>query len=1425
MATIASLTFNIFSRYDGSGTRAATRDIDDLTANLRTHNDKLGEATSRVFSLTTAFLTLAPAVIPIAAVAGAAAGGFAAVGVAAGGLAGIFGGALKGAIAAVEAQTKKASDNLATQQTVLAGLTPGTAAYEKQLKKVNAAQSALNTTLDGMAPAQQRFARAQIAMKDSWSSFITATQTQTLGPVSVVMEAVTANMYKLIPAVKAVAPLFMQAATAIAAWLNGPSFQKYIDLIIKYGVPALRSLMDAGRSVASVLGTGFQAFLPEGQKFFDLLAVGAAKLKDWASGGGFKDFLAYAKDNAPDVKKILTDLVIILDNVAGSMKDTSGPALTVVGILTDLAAKLPPSLITAWTYAWIAWTLALEAWALGATIAGVASTFLAVATVILETVMSPFFLLLAGAALTIVGVVVALVALGVGIYFLVKYWDTVWGAIKTAWFTTWDAIKASALAVWNFLTTGWGQFVPLLLGPIGILIFLAIHWKEIWDGIKVVALAVWDALQTGWSTFSGWITTAWNAVWDKLAAAWAGFIGPVMDTWHKVWPEAKLAAENIWNAMVVAWQAVWGFFTAAWNIFWGLFGGQFKAGWEVISAGAQVVWGLLRDAWNVLWTVITGIAQVAWAIISGAFQIFWSVLVGLAQVAWAILSGAWQVLWAVIQGIFSVFAAVFGAVFAGIWNVIVAIATGIWNILVAAWQALWAVITAIFLTLFAIFTGHWGLAWTAIKDAAAAIWNLITTAWAAVWNLITTIFGAFVAVFTVAWNALWAAVQLVASTFWAALQLAFQTFLTAVQTVWNTVWAAVSLVFSTIINAILAAFNAVAILFTNALNVFLAAIKLAWDTAWNAIKDAFNVVKDAVVTAAGALWNALQTAFNAGSSWLLNTFWNPVHDFFTQTIPNAFSAGVNALGRAWDALKALVRAPIQAVVDVVYNGGIVKLWNLVAGVFGAPKLGTFTLPAFAEGGPTGSGPAQGFPAVLHPNEHVWTAAEVAAAGGHSAVAALRSEVLGGRPVRTMGRPGGAFDDGGGIFGTGIGPNVGPDLIPNGIIGNALNSLKNLILGAVSGPFNAATNALLGAATGVIRSIVPGDNTAMEQLAVAIPTKMVKSAQDWVRGHDIAPTTGNASTATALAWARTQQGMPYQWGGDGNPSWDCSGYMSAIESVIRGEKPHRRWATGAFSGSVAPNGWMLNTKSPFMIGITNAGVGHTAGTLNGTNVECAGGVGVRVGGNARGYNDSMFTDRYGFTPAIAAAATSGSAQAIAQAMLSQFGWGTDQWPPLQALWQRESGWSVSANNPASGAFGIPQSLPASKMASAGADYLTNAATQIKWGLGYIKDRYGSPAAANAFQSANNWYGNGTANASPGWAVVGEHGPELMRMRGGEQILSNRDSASLVGGRGGDTITVTMPVTIQGNATPGVVDRLQRELPGQLTMAIKQGVGTR
>ena len=123
---------------------------------------------------------------------------------------------------------------------------------------------------------------------------------------------------------------------------------------------------------------------------------------------------------------------------------------------------------------------------------------------------------------------------------------------------------------------------------------------------------------------------------------------------------------------------------------------------------------------------------------------------------------------------------------------------------------------------------------------------------------------------------------------------------------------------------------------------------------------------------------------------------------------------------------------------------------------------------------------------------------------------------------------------------------------------------------------------------------------------------------------------------------------------------------------------------------------------------------------------AGSSAVGGGGNAGG------------APPPGVVADPAAARAYAASAIGAYGWGSAQYDCLVRLWNRESGWRADAYNASSGAYGIPQSLPGSKMAAAGADWRTNAATQVNWGLSYISARYGSPCGAWAHSEAYNWY---------------------------------------------------------------------------------------
>ncbi|MGX1244857.1 phage-related protein [Streptomyces pseudovenezuelae] len=399
----------------------------------------------------------------------------------------------------------------------------------------------------------------------------------------------------------------------------------------------------------------------------------------------------------------------------------------------------------------------------------------------------------------------------------------------------------------------------------------------------------------------------------------------------------------------------------------------------------------------------------------------------------------------------------------------------------------------------------------------------------------------------------------------------------------------------------------------------------------NALRPAFRSIGDQ------AKWlytNAIKPAFGwivDRATWLWSKGVKPQFDLLkagVKAVGAAFKTAKDYIGEQWSKVRDLARKPVQYVVDVVYNNGIRGVWNKVASAFGAPSLPKFkfarggVMPGYTPGrdvhrfvSPTGGRlELSGGEAIMRPeftravgSGFVNSLNSLARTRGAQGVKAALAPVFGGNPNTPTDTTLRYAD--GGIFGW---------------IGKAASAAK----GAGSTAWNAIKkgaswlgDTLLGSAKAGVKSVVnpllagfPGMDTGFGKLIRRIPNKIIDALFGYSKEADKrgGGGLGGPRIAAALKWAKTQNGLPYQWAGNGNPSWDCSGFMSAIESVIRGQKPHRRWATMAFSGKTAPPGWVYHGNSPFRIGITNAGVGHTAGTLGKTNVESRGGDGVVVG---------------------------------------------------------------------------------------------------------------------------------------------------------------------------------------------------------------------
>jgi hypothetical protein len=417
--------------------------------------------------------------------------------------------------------------------------------------------------------------------------------------------------------------------------------------------------------------------------------------------------------------------------------------------------------------------------------------------------------------------------------------------------------------------------------------------------------------------------------------------------------------------------------------------------------------------------------------------------------------------------------------------------------------------------------------------------------------------------------------------------------------------------------------------------------------------------------AAAAKWlydKAIRPAFGwiaDRAKWLWTNGVKPWFDGLkagVRAVGSAFKTAKDYIGEQWSKVSALARKPIQYVVDVVYNNGVRGVWNKVASAFGAPKLPKYTfasggvMPGYTPGrdvhkflSPTGGAlELSGGEAIMRPeftravgSGFVGAMNSIAKSRGEQGVKAALAPVFGGNPA-TPTDTSLRYADGG----------VVQSFADGGIFG-WIKSAASATLGAGSAVWNKIkegaswlADSVEASARAGVKNVVnpllsgfPGMDTGFGKMIRKVPDRIIDALFGYSKKADTkgAGGIGGPRIAAATKWARTQNGLPYQWGGNGNPSWDCSGLVSAAESVIRGQKPHRRWATGSFSGRTAPPGWVYHGNSAFKIGITNAGVGHTAGTLGKTNIESRGGDGVVIGSRARGYKDSLFNSWYGFQP--------------------------------------------------------------------------------------------------------------------------------------------------------------------------------------------------
>ena len=242
--------------------------------------------------------------------------------------------------------------------------------------------------------------------------------------------------------------------------------------------------------------------------------------------------------------------------------------------------------------------------------------------------------------------------------------------------------------------------------------------------------------------------------------------------------------------------------------------------------------------------------------------------------------------------------------------------------------------------------------------------------------------------------------------------------------------------------------------------------------------------------------------------------------------------------------------------------------------------------------------------------------------------------------------------------------------------------------------------------------------------------------------------------TVVSWAEEQLGKPYQWGAAGPGRFDCSGLTMVALAQAGTTVTHNanaQWqqtkAHPVTENQLAPGDLVFYAGSdgsltaPGHVGIYVGNGEIIDAPFAGANVRFD--PLITIGGYVGATDPYAATPTAGATAPIPASGNLGAPAALNQYQsfaqtLADTTWAPGQFPYLNLLWERESGWNPAAANPTSGAFGIPQALPAVKMASAGLDWATDPYTQIIWGIGYIHAAYGTPQAAWAHELAFSWY---------------------------------------------------------------------------------------
>lgn len=786
--------------------------------------------------------------------------------------------------------------------------------------------------------------------------------------------------------------------------------------------------------------------------------------------------------------------------------------------------------------------------------------------------------------------------------------------------------------------SGWGVYWDRFTG------WFAPKWQSFWSGLsKSSGLAfsgsdfggtfqkllrdlqpTFDAIAKGWNFFVKGLKLTWDLLGPEVIATVKQTFKGIMRIWEQISPELKKlgqtlkpAVRALGNVLAVFLPIALGIIKAVWSAINGVIfpaleaiGGILAGVIQVINGSLQIIAGTI----NFVVDVIAGVVDLfqgdwqdaadhfgaagkdiililkgIWNMFKGTFDAIWSIVKGVVKIIWGAISGLVKGIWGFFKWLFDVL--VGHSIIPDMVNAII----DLFELLTAPIKAVFdGIAYVIKATAKAIVKVLHGLVWFfhhSFGPVFSWLWQ----------KIIKPIFGWIVDKIKKAW-------QLIKPGLEAEIKFIKDKLGPIFEWLWQKV---IKPVFGWIVEKVKAAWKLIKPIFDTVVSFIKNTLGPVFQWLWQ------NIIKP--------IWDNITSKIGSAWSDKIQPVLQKVHDFIHNVVAPAFKFLKKVAGEAFNGVANVARVPINWVIEHVYQDGLKSLFDKIATAVGLswslPDIEP--IPPFARGGPVygaGTGTSDSITAKLSRGEHVWTAEEVRNAGGHMAVARLRSVYAGGsvQALRAV------------QLGLGGDPVLGFDLggawdwvkDRAGDVKDQASATKNWIV-------NKSLDWVAGRAKDTINSVMDllpqsGLEDIGRAASMTIMDKTLHMAAETVGLDWSSPMSeGGAGIQRALAWARTQDYAGYMMGAVGPGVYDCSGFMSAITNIIRGNPPHHR------VGSTADFPWtgFSSGIGGFTIGSTpnyaGTGIGHMAGTLAGTNVESAGGVGVRIGSSARGWDDPGF----------------------------------------------------------------------------------------------------------------------------------------------------------------------------------------------------------